>query len=291
MKIIRFSDGLANRMFQYSYYLYLKKLGFEVALDDSTPHYLEHDEVDWIRIFPNAYYLKAPKNKCLLYGGGFDIFSKILRHYLKCLSKCRKMDNAFETPSTEQIKKFNYFIGVMLNANMVDEVREEVKKAFKFTDFEPNSSNLDLVKEIKSNNSISIHVRKGKDYMNRTIYNRTCSIDYYLRAIEYMNNHVQNPHFYVFTDNPQWVKMNLKDIDYIIIENNPTVGWGNHFDMQLMSCCKHNIIANSTYSWWGAYLNPNNNKIVICPKDWFNPQKYHIMHTMQYTICKGWITM
>ena len=125
---------------------------------------------------------------------------------------------------------------------------------------------------MQNENSIAIHIRKGKDYLDGTPYKNTCSIDYYINAINYIKSQISDPIFYVFTDNPTWVENNLKrHINYSLIDWNPAIGYGNHYDMQLMSYAKHNIIANSTYSWWGAWLNANSNKIVIGPKEWFNP--------------------
>ena len=132
-------------------------------------------------------------------------------------------------------------------------------------------------------------VEKGKDYMKREIFANTCPLEYYLKAVDIIKDRVEDPVFYVFTDNPDWVKENLKGIDYTLVEDNPAIGWGNHFDMQLMSCCKHNIIANSTYSWWGAFLNDNPNKIVIEPRYWFNPMIEHYRKRENNTACEGWI--
>lgn len=289
-KIIRFSDGLANRMFQYSCYIYLKQKGYDVAIDDSTPHYLEHDLLEWKKIFPKAEYTQAKKFKCLLYGGGFDVFSKLLRHYFAVLTKCRIMNGPFDIPTDEMLGKANYFIGVMQNYRMVEEIKNEILKKFIFTPFDDNSKNKKLADILQSQESVSIHIRKGNDYLSRDVYKNTCPIDYYLAAVDYIKSKISNPHFYVFTDNIQWVRNELKGFDYIIIEGNPTVGWGNHFDMQLMSMCKHNIIANSTYSWWGAFLNNNPLKEVVCPKLWFNPdlEKYcrlnKIMQCAEWTV-------
>lgn len=81
-----------------------------------------------------------------------------------------------------------------------------------------------------------------------------------------MKEKLQHPKFYVFTDNVDWVKENFQEIEYTLLKGNPADGYGNHFDMQLMSLCKHNIISNSTYSWWSAFLNQNPGKVVIAPE-------------------------
>ena len=287
-KIVRLSDGLANRMFQYSCYLYLIHNGYEAYIDDSTPNYLEHDNVSWNKIFPEAKYKRASKLDCVKNCGGFDVVSKIIRHKFKFLSLCKKMESPFVYPSGETLDRYNYFIGVMQNANMVQNVSEQVKRAFVFEDFEPGSFNHRLVQKMLEENSVAIHVRKGEDYTSRINFQNTCPVEYYKKAIAYINDHVESPVFYVFSDNPKWVKDNLHDIDYELIDSNPITGWGNHFDMQLMTKCKHNIIANSTYSWWGAYLNMNVDKIVIAPQRWFNEQYISVEDSVSFTKCKGW---
>ena len=92
-------------------------------------------------------------------------------------------------------------------------------------------------------------------------------VRYYLDSIEYMKRNVDNPTFFVFSNNIEWAKENLKDVKNIVyVENNDRFhGIG---DMHLISFCKHNIISNSTFSWWSAVLNKNENKIVIAPKRW-----------------------
>ena len=91
-----------------------------------------------------------------------------------------------------------------------------------------------------------------------------------MQAINTINSQIENPKFYIFSDNFEWCKENLSFCDPVYVDWNPTSGPINYLDMQLMSNCKHNIIANSSYSWWGAWLNNNPNKIVIGPKKWFN---------------------
>lgn len=126
--------------------------------------------------------------------------------------------------------------------------------------------------------------------MSRVWYQETCPLDYYRKAIAYIKEKVDNPKFYVFADNPAWVTEHFNEFDYTLIEGNPPAGWGSHFDMQLMSYCKHNIISNSTYSWWGAFLNKNPEKIVILPHQWFNPKSCE-ESTSEKVQCKGWVAL
>lgn len=105
-----------------------------------------------------------------------------------------------------------------------------------------------MEEQIKECESVGIHVRKGADYQSRIWYQNTCSVDYYLHAVEMVKHQLKNPRFYLFAENKKWVRDNLKGFDYTLVDGNPRSGWGSHYDLQLMSYCKHNIISNSTYS-------------------------------------------
>lgn len=123
---------------------------------------------------------------------------------------------------------------------------------------------LSIIKNDKS--SVAVHIRRG-DYVtdvNANYLMGVLSVDYYQRAIAYIKQHINNPTFYFFSDDLDWVKENIKtDTPTYYVNNNP-----DYVDLDLMRNCKHNIIANSTFSWWGAFLNRNPNKIVIAPKKW-----------------------
>lgn len=287
--IVNLACGLANRMFQYTYYLYLNKRKCNTEVDYYETATLVHEKVEWKRIFPKAHIKQASKWDVFRLGGGSSIFSKIRRRYLPFTCKVHYMPTAFSAECPSQTEKDKYIFGVFQNAAMADEVKEEVQQIFTFAPFE-NDRNNRLMKEIQACNSIGIHIRKGQDYMSRIWYQNTCSLDYYRKAISYIKERVENPKFYVFADNPEWVKENFQEFDYQLVEGNPPAGWGSHFDMQLMSCCKHNIISNSTYSWWGAFLNKNDDKIVILPKQWFNPASCE-ESTSEKVQCKGWIAL
>lgn len=131
-----------------------------------------------------------------------------------------------------------------------------------------------MIDIIKSCNAVSLHIRRG-DYISNATTNTihgTCNLDYYKRAVEYIKKNSVSPIFFIFSDDIDWVKDNLhlNEKHYYIDWNNADT---NYEDMRLMSLCKHNVIANSSFSWWGAWLNNNPKKIVIAPQKWFNDSK------------------
>ncbi len=284
--IVNMACGLANRMFQYSYYLYLKKNGYEAKVDFYHSAKLAHEKVAWNEIFPDATIDQASSWTVFKTGGGADVVSKIRRKYIPALTKVIYMPTAFDA-FIPFVRNDAYVIGVFQNAVMVTSVEDEVRRCFRFQPF-TDKRNLELEMELKSCESVAIHVRKGDDYMKRIWYQDTCPMDYYLRAIEEVKERVHNPRFYVFADNKDWVKEHFEHIDYTLAEGNPASGWGSHFDMQLMSVCKHNIISNSTYSWWSAFLNNHSDKLVIGPKIWFNPDSCEEF-VSDRSMCKDWI--
>jgi len=133
-----------------------------------------------------------------------------------------------------------------------------------------SGKNATLLEKINQTHAIALHVRRG-DYVTNATANKfhgICSIDYYERAIAHISKKVENPHFYVFSDDPEWTKEHIK-ITYptTYISHN---GDAAHEDIRLMRACQHFIIANSTFSWWGAWLSENSEKMVIAPKQWFS---------------------
>lgn len=130
--------------------------------------------------------------------------------------------------------------------------------------------NAHLCEQIRQVNAVSLHVRRG-DYANNpqtTATHGMCSLDYYRQAIQHVSERVSQPHFFVFSDDMAWVKSNL-EISFPCHYVDHNQGAESYNDMRLMSLCQHHIIANSSFSWWGAWLNPRVDKIVIAPKQWF----------------------
>ncbi|MBI5325182.1 MAG: alpha-1,2-fucosyltransferase [Ignavibacteriae bacterium] len=144
-----------------------------------------------------------------------------------------------------------------------------------FTYREPiEKINKEIADKIQSCNSISIHIRRGDYISNKLTYltHGVCGIEYYVNAINIISKKVEKPNFFVFSDEPEWAVENLKT-NYPINIINHNSQQNDFEDMRLLSLCKHHIIANSTFSWWGAWLSGNENKIVIAPKKWFNEYK------------------
>lgn len=286
--IVNMACGLANRMFQYSYYLYLKELGYDAFVDYSRAAKLKHETVLWEKIFPNADLPQADYLKILRLGGGKDIISKIIRKYFRRLTSVRQMQSAFDVvlPYPENVDA--YMIGVFQNAEMISKISHQVRLKFRFAEFQ-DELNLSLQKEMINSPSIAIHVRKAKDYTTNYWFKDTCPLAYYKKAVKYMNSIVDNPKYYVFTDNPEWVKENFNWLEYTLVDHNPSFGWGNHFDMQLMSSCRHNIISNSTYAWWAAFINAHGGNIII-PEIWFNPNS-GVECSSERLRCRGWVAL
>jgi Glycosyl transferase family 11 len=163
-----------------------------------------------------------------------------------------------------------YLAGFWQTERYFHDIAEILRR--EFTPVEPlESQNAQIEAKIADVNAVSVHVRRG-DYVASERLNRfhgTCSLDYYRRAAEFMRDRVDAPHFFVFSDDPEWVTQNLRfepAVTHVTV-NSPARGFR---DLQLMSRCRHHIIANSSFSWWGAWLSRSPDKLVVAPKRWFN---------------------
>ena len=146
----------------------------------------------------------------------------------------------------------------------------------------------ELAEQIASCESVSLHIRRG-DYVSNSHTNQihgTCDQEYYLRCVDCLTQTVKNPHFFIFSDEPEWAHNNLK-LSYptTILDHNKADK--NYEDLRLMSQCKHHIIVNSTFSWWGAWLSQNPEKIVFAPKRWLKSND----HDSKDLIPDKWITV
>jgi hypothetical protein len=166
----------------------------------------------------------------------------------------------------------SYLLGYWQSEKYFKDYSAMIRSDFTFR-YQLEAVNKELAEAIGQSNAVSVHIRRG-DYANNSKTKAThglCSLDYYQTAIKYMAERVECPQFFVFSDDINWAEGNLK-INYPSQFIGHNQGAHSYIDMQLMSICKHHIIANSSFSWWGAWLNINANKIVIAPKRWFVKQ-------------------
>ena len=158
--------------------------------------------------------------------------------------------------------------GFWQNPAYFKEIEEDVRRTFVFR--EPlMEAAAHIAEEIRNSNSVAIHVRRG-DYTlpkYQGTYGDT-NMAYYQSAIATIVERVKDPVFFVFSDDPEWCRANLKIARPVTYLDRSSAGPKAAFHLQLMALCKHNIIANSTFSWWGAWLNRNPGKIVVAPKRW-----------------------
>jgi hypothetical protein len=140
-----------------------------------------------------------------------------------------------------------------------------------------------LIQKMQDSESVAIHIRRG-DYINikaNSMLFEVCDVNYYNLAIKEVIKGCDNPLFFIFTQDKLWARENFKGENVFFVGDNSAID-----DMLLMSHCKHNIIANSTFSWWGAWLNKNPNKIIIAPKKWYKGNMNN--HTINL-LPKNWI--
>jgi len=174
-------------------------------------------------------------------------------------------------PNVLNYKNNKYLNGYWQSENYFKDIENTLKREFTFKN-DIDEKNKIIADEIISKNAVSLHIRRG-DYLTNTPLLEICSLDYYKQAINHISKNVDNPYFYIFSDDPAWTEDNLKlSWPYSIVNLNTKTN--QHMDMLLMSYCKHNVIANSSFSWWGAWLNSNSDKIVIAPKNWTSSEMY-----------------
>ena len=174
-----------------------------------------------------------------------------------------------DIPAMRRTRKL-YLVGYWQNYVMVDAVERELRSELKLSNL-PQGKNLETLKQIQQRkNTVSIHVRRGDSALAAT--NRaTLPLEYYLRNIHECEERLENPTFYVFSDDVSFAKEYIpRTVNAVFVEHNDD--FSAHEDLRLMASCRHHIIANSTFSWWGAWLSPFPDKMVFAPKHWYRTE-------------------
>jgi len=253
----KLAGGLGNWMFQIAVCEHVKKTqNKEVIIDTSDIATIHSPLSD----YKNNIFRKVKFTENIEYDDSFN-FDGFPMEYM-------------EIPKTTgNLKLHGYF----QNENYVNHIREEILDLFEIDD--ETKEKLELKYPfINDTNTCSIHVRRG-NYIERQNVHFVQPIEYYIESISHFD--VKTTHFIIFSDDMEWCKEKFAPLpNKTFIEGNK-----DYEDLYLMSLCKNNIIANSSFSWWGAWLNKNENKKVIYPSIWFNPMFMRPQHTGS----KNWI--
>lgn len=286
MKIVKIYGGLGNQMFQCAFIEALKRKHPQekIKMDVSWFSFSNLREPEVLKIF------SLPADFA-----SFEEISKLGRkfrnHFLDRV--CNKFLPPKKTEIVEPLDdRFNqdyldrtgnvYYKGYWQNYRYFESFRDEiVKHIFVFPDFMPDDlKNKDAVERMCSHNSVAVHVRRG-DYLKYKMYCGICDEEYYRKCLRYIQEHVESPHFYIFSNDIPWCKefflSLLQENQLTYIDWN--IGSNSFRDMHLMSECRHMILANSSFSWWAAYLTKKEcrEQIILSPKRWINgPQAQQI---------------
>jgi len=264
--IINVCGGIGNQMFQYAFGRHLairnqSQLFLDISAINQPPEGMYYD---------HRYFLLD----------NFNIDWKIaeLNNLKKEDHYIYQLENKFCFDPYKLELKGNLFLkGYWQSPLYFSDIKSIILKDFMLKK-ELEGPNREIANIIIQSDSVSIHIRRG-DYVKNDLWHKTfgvCPIDYYKKAINKILEQIKSPVFFIFSDDIEWAKQNLNFIDfptYFMSNNDPE--FNSHNDLALMSLCKHNIIANSTFSWWAAYLNENPHKVVIAPNRWFRDSFYY----------------
>lgn len=282
MKIIRLKGGLGNQMFQYAFaMIWKKRTNEEVLLDFSSFGLLQGDKVRIPRI--EKFKISLPKaqsdevkrfsrfayignSQSLTYKALTFIESKINNKYFM------EPNRAYINPDI--LAGYSFYDGYWQSYKYVDEVKDILTQEFK-PNYSLSKQATDWIETVKSENSVLVGIRKGDYAANKKerAHYGSFGEKYYIKAMEYIENIIDNPVYYIFSNDITWCKENINFGSREIHFRDEELQTDDFEELIIMSSCKHAIIINSTYHWWGAELINNPNKVVVCPKKWFFDDK------------------
>jgi len=268
-------NGLGNQMSQYAFYLKKK------AINSNTEFITfcnDHNGIELDKVFKIDCRNTVKRNLLYL------IFRILLTEKFKLITGpikslltlfgCRIIKENFKYNFNSEFlnspKGLNFYFGGWHSELYFSSEYDQIFKKFNFDKPHLNSKNIAFLNLIKSTNSISFHIRRG-DFLNSSninLFGSICTLEYYNKAKIEIEKKISRPHYFIFSNDMDWVKSNLIFENVTYVEGNE--GQNSYLDIYLMANCKNHIIANSSFSWWGAWLNSDINKIVICPSKFSN---------------------
>ncbi len=284
--ITQLTGGLGNQLFQYA-------IARTISMRQNIPmkidiSFFEHYE--WHEYSLSPFNIKkeyASKEECDdIKNGNHTILNRLL---IKSKNNTVEENNFYFDSKYLDVKGSKYLIGYWQSEKYFKEIEEIIRKEFEIL-IEPSDINKKVLDKISVENSVSIHIRRGNYVTNETVntFHGTCSLEYYYSAIDYFKEKLENPVFYIFSNDMEWCKQNLIfEGNKVFLDHNDDKT--DYEDLRLMKNCKYNIIANSTFSWWAAWLNNYKDKVIIAPKKWFSDEKGQSQ--IQDLLPLSWIVM
>ncbi len=271
MIITRLNGGLGNQMFQYAAgFALAEKLGTELVLD--TRIYKQPN----LRQFELGHLNIGAKvaTKAELPPSQSNPVGYVLWRYLGRSPKIfRERQMGFDR-AVLGLQDFSYLHGYWQSEQYFADTQDRIRQEFQFRT-PAKGKNVALLDAISASTCVSLHVRRG-DYSASSGGEKThgtCSAYYYKNAVTSLETRLDGPFtIYVFSDEPHWARDHLKFLHKTVIVDANDAAHGFE-DLRLMAACDHHIIANSSFSWWGAWLNPSTDKIVIAPERWYASSK------------------
>ena len=251
------SGGLGNQMFQYALYRSLIFAGKQAVFDTS---YYKHETVHSGYEIEKCFGIKVGEDKN-------DHFNVVWKFFYSLMARTKKysfhniiMENPQKILDINFVQNKAVLFGYWQSENYFKTLKNELISELKFQNISEKSQI--MARKMRKENSIAIHVRRG-DYLKTTQYMNLSETNYYNRAIDYINEHITNPQYYVFSDEIDWCKKNMKLPQDKTTYVDFNTGTRSYEDMYLISCSKNAILANSSFSWWAGYLAKHD--IVIRP--------------------------
>lgn len=279
MNIIRMTGGLGNQMFQYALFLKLRAQGREVRLDDIS----EYEGRDARPVLLWAFgiqYPAAAKEDIDRLTDGFMHLTHRLRRKLFGRKTLEYQEIPHQFDPQVLVRETAYLTGYFQSDRYFKDIEEQVRSAFCFSDKIWEGLPLGRADQIRAylgaidrTTAVSVHIRRGDYLENEEVYGGICTEAYYEKAMAVVEEKFPEAVFYLFSNDPVWVKEwaqrgFLKERNVEVIEGSSEEK--GYLDLLLMSRCRHHIIANSSFSWWGAWLAPPQDKLVIAPSRWIN---------------------
>lgn len=306
MNIIRMSGGLGNQMFQYALYLKLRSMGKEVKFDDINEYRGEKARPIVLAIF-GIDYPRASWDEITAFTDQSMEFKKRIHRYILGRKAVWYEEQGTYDP---QVLLFDsmYLKGAFQSEKYFEDIRDEVRSTYQFPELEEMhlpgqlyDTTKGCLDKIEACEAVALHMYRGDSRNNEELYDGICTEQYYDGAVRYMQDRYPEAVFFIFSNEPKWVKgwvialmksqiedgMSREEIRnlenrFVLVEANSE--YTGYLDMFLMSKCKHNIISNSSFSWWAAWINDNPNKLVCAPSRWKNGEQSDEIYTTGMTL-------